>query len=159
MIVDIRIDDRLVHGQVVQGWVPMLDVDKLLVVCDSQQTCDSLNMIYQLSFSQCVEIELVESTALADAYDKAFESSQRVMVVTDEPGRISQLPPTRIQPRITLGNLHTDEKQKVRIGSSIECCQEQVNQLESLLKQGVKVVVCPGANDKVKEIDDFPCSA
>ncbi len=31
----LRVDDRLVHGQVVEGWVPSLKVDLIIVVSDA----------------------------------------------------------------------------------------------------------------------------
>ena len=30
----VRIDDRLIHGQIVQGWLKTIDVDKILIVSD-----------------------------------------------------------------------------------------------------------------------------
>ena len=30
----VRIDDRLIHGQIVQGWLKTVDVDKILIVSD-----------------------------------------------------------------------------------------------------------------------------
>ena len=34
MICDIRIDDRLIHGQVVGCWVPQYSIDKIVVIDD-----------------------------------------------------------------------------------------------------------------------------
>ena len=30
----VRIDDRLIHGQIVQGWLKLIQIDKILVVSD-----------------------------------------------------------------------------------------------------------------------------
>ena len=30
----VRIDDRLIHGQIVQGWLKLVQIDKILVVSD-----------------------------------------------------------------------------------------------------------------------------
>jgi PTS system mannose-specific IIB component len=35
----IRIDDRLVHGQVVQGWIKHLEIDTI-AVCSDEVYCD-----------------------------------------------------------------------------------------------------------------------
>ena len=32
----LRVDDRLIHGQVVEGWVPYLKVDLVVVVSDAK---------------------------------------------------------------------------------------------------------------------------
>ena len=31
----VRIDDRLVHGQIVQGWLKVIDINKIVVVSDA----------------------------------------------------------------------------------------------------------------------------
>ncbi|MBQ4178803.1 MAG: PTS sugar transporter subunit IIB, partial [Elusimicrobia bacterium] len=30
----VRIDDRLIHGQIVQGWLKTVEVDKILIISD-----------------------------------------------------------------------------------------------------------------------------
>ncbi|MCI0451398.1 MAG: PTS sugar transporter subunit IIB [Candidatus Latescibacteria bacterium] len=60
-----RIDDRLIHGQVVLGWVPVIKPDRIVVACDRVATSDWERRFY----SSCVPPEVrtsfysVEETA------------------------------------------------------------------------------------------------
>ena len=33
-----RVDDRLIHGQVVQAWLPQLNVDEVIIPCTKRNT-------------------------------------------------------------------------------------------------------------------------
>ncbi len=60
-----RIDDRLIHGQVVLGWVPVVKPDRIVVACDRVAASDWERRFY----SSCVPSEVrtsffsVEETA------------------------------------------------------------------------------------------------
>jgi mannose/fructose/N-acetylgalactosamine-specific phosphotransferase system component IIB len=49
-----RIDDRLIHGQVVLGWVPIVKPDRLVVACDRVATSDWERKFY----ASCVPPEV-----------------------------------------------------------------------------------------------------
>lgn len=61
-----RIDDRLIHGQVVLGWVPVVKPDRIVVACDRVAASDWERRFY----ASCVPPEVrtsffsVEDTAL-----------------------------------------------------------------------------------------------
>ena len=75
-LVLLRIDERLIHGQVVLGWGSRLSPDRYLVVCD----------------------ELAESEWEQDLYRLALEEGQEADFVTVEGGR-ARLEEWRSDPR------------------------------------------------------------
>ena len=42
-----RIDDRLIHGQVVLGWVPVMKPDRIVVGTDDPRTAELLRSLYE----------------------------------------------------------------------------------------------------------------
>lgn len=61
----IRIDDRLLHGQVIEGWVKPLKIEKIVISSDII-SCDYLQQnLYQLSTPEYVKLECLslEKTA------------------------------------------------------------------------------------------------
>lgn len=61
----IRIDDRLLHGQVIEGWVKPLKIEKIVISSDAV-CCDCLQQnLYSLSTPEYVKLECLslESTA------------------------------------------------------------------------------------------------
>ena len=57
-IVLVRIDDRLVHGQIVQGWLKNIDVNKIVVVSDSAATDDMQKMLMAMAVPIGIELEV-----------------------------------------------------------------------------------------------------
>ncbi len=57
MAVDLlRIDDRLVHGQVVEGWVRTLRIERLVVANDAVVLDETQKALYSLAVPQGVEL-------------------------------------------------------------------------------------------------------
>ncbi len=58
MIVLVRIDDRLVHGQVIEGWMPALDAAGLLVVSDQAAADPTQKALMELALPEGVKLVL-----------------------------------------------------------------------------------------------------
>src|SRR5260370_3422516 len=72
-----RIDDRLIHGQVVVGWGKPLNVGFIVLLDDAVRASDSEQELYRMGVPP--EIELVfASTAEAVAQLPAWERDPRV---------------------------------------------------------------------------------
>ena len=48
----IRIDSRLIHGQVVQGWLPSLSVKEVVVVSDTAASSRLMGKMMRMSGSE-----------------------------------------------------------------------------------------------------------
>ncbi|MCA6069536.1 MAG: PTS sugar transporter subunit IIB [Endomicrobium sp.] len=87
-IVLARIDDRLVHGQIVQGWLKTISIDTLLVVSDLA-SCDKMQQaLMAMALPSVVEftvqsIKDATNTILSRQYD-----NRKVMLLTISPSDI-----------------------------------------------------------------------
>jgi mannose/fructose/N-acetylgalactosamine-specific phosphotransferase system component IIB len=66
-----RIDDRLIHGQVVVGWGKPLDLGFILLVDDDVATCDWEQELYRMGVPPNVEVifaTVADAQALHDKY-------------------------------------------------------------------------------------------
>ena len=59
-IVFARVDDRLIHGQVVQAWLPALDVDEVLIPCPAERATQMNNNLLRLSLPFEYELTILE---------------------------------------------------------------------------------------------------
>jgi len=67
----VRIDDRLVHGQVVEGWVPHLKAQQVLVVCDSAAADELQVALMRLALPDAVGLEALSTRASVRATPSA----------------------------------------------------------------------------------------
>jgi mannose/fructose/N-acetylgalactosamine-specific phosphotransferase system component IIB len=58
----LRIDDRLIHGQVIVGWLPSIKPDKLVVINDKVSTDFMRQDLMELSVPPTVELEFYSTT-------------------------------------------------------------------------------------------------
>lgn len=77
-IVFARVDDRLIHGQVVQAWLPELNIDEVLISCP-KETAKTLNEgLLRLSLPYEYELSILEAPA---AVRHAAVSTRRIFLL------------------------------------------------------------------------------
>jgi mannose/fructose/N-acetylgalactosamine-specific phosphotransferase system component IIB len=83
-IVLCRVDDRLIHGQVVIGWGRALSINLIILVDDQVATSDWEQELYRMSVSPDIEVRFV-SVAQASQQVSTWENSdRRTLVLTGD---------------------------------------------------------------------------
>lgn len=107
-IVLCRVDDRLLHGQVVIGWGRPLGIDLIILVDDQVATSDWEQELYRMAVSPDIEVRFV-TVAQATAEMADWQANgKRGMVLTGDLETVAALRtscPGVIQ-RINLGGIH-----------------------------------------------------
>jgi mannose/fructose/N-acetylgalactosamine-specific phosphotransferase system component IIB len=80
----VRIDDRLVHGQVVQGWLKVIPVDILLVASDIAAENKIQKMLMEMAVPSDIKLE-VKSLQDAVAVLKVVNCKYNIMVLVASP--------------------------------------------------------------------------
>ncbi len=70
-----RVDNRLVHGQVIEGWVPHLATEHLIVANDAFASDFLRQQIAELAVPENVDIHFVELEELAEVLKKCGSST------------------------------------------------------------------------------------
>lgn len=116
-IVLCRIDDRLLHGQVVIGWGRPLGIDLIILVDDQVATSEWEQELYRMAVSPDIEVRFVTvvqaSTQMADWQ----ANGKRGMVLTGDLETMAALrtaSPAVVQ-RINLGGIHHKPGRRERL--------------------------------------------
>lgn len=64
MIVLVRVDSRLVHGQVIEAWLPYLRVHRILVADDETARSPLASMAYRIAVPPSVRVDVLPLTGL-----------------------------------------------------------------------------------------------
>ncbi len=84
-IVLVRIDDRLVHGQIVQGWLKVVDVNKIVIASDIV-ACDTMQqMLMAMAVPSNVELEIKSVQEAADAVLSGKYAKDKTMILAASP--------------------------------------------------------------------------
>lgn len=140
MIILYRVDDRLVHGQVVEGWVPHLRADELAVVSDELAGDEMRRAIMRFATPEGVDLKIM-TVAEAAAYLPGAQSSQRkVLLLLPGLEEALALSAKGIKiPSLNIGGMHYSAGKNLSIGKAIFLSDEDCAALKALSASGIAI--------------------
>lgn len=133
-----RIDDRLVHGQVVMGWIPHVRAEVVLVASDSAAKDETLKALMQLAMPEDVEL-MVLSVAQAAAKLALRDDARRVLVLAPGPAEaLGLLEAGAPLSEINVGGLHYTAG-RVQLGKAIFLSDDDKDALRRIAERGVRL--------------------
>jgi mannose/fructose/N-acetylgalactosamine-specific phosphotransferase system component IIB len=136
----VRIDDRLLHGQVAHGWAPALG-SKLIVIADDDVAGDAwLSEIYAGAVPPGVRLEILTVREAADRFADLSDASLVTILLMKTPTDALALVESGARPEsINVGGVHF-EKGKRQLLPYLFVDDEDIGALRGLLEHGVKLV-------------------
>jgi PTS system mannose-specific IIB component len=149
-IVAVRIDGRLIHGQVANLWTTKLDIGRIMVVDDEivDNAIEKSGLKLATPAGVKLSILSVEKAAaniLAGKYD-----SQRVLIIAKRPDRLLHLIELGVPIKeINVGNMSQSEHSKA-ITRSINVLDEDIDVFKKLDEKGIQLVSQMVPNDRAE---------
>lgn len=150
-IIAVRIDGRLIHGQVANLWATKLNISRIMVVDDEVATDDIGKQALKLATPPGVKLSVlpVEKAAtniLAGKYD-----SQRLLIVAKKPDRFLKLIEAGVSlEEINVGNMSQTPETR-SITRSINVVDADVEVFGKLHEKGVKLIAQMTPNDSAED--------
>jgi PTS system mannose-specific IIB component/fructoselysine and glucoselysine-specific PTS system IIB component len=144
-----RVDDRLIHGQVVVGWGQPLDIGFIVLVDENVACCDWEQDLYRMGVPPEMELLFADvASAVRDHAKYVADKRNGIVVTADIPTMqrlIHGVPSIR---EVNLGGIHhrADRAQKLRY---VFLAPDEEAQLRAMSDSGVKVTAqdVPGARE------------
>jgi PTS system mannose-specific IIB component/fructoselysine and glucoselysine-specific PTS system IIB component len=134
-----RIDDRLIHGQVVVGWGQPLDIGFVVLVDDNVACCDWEQDLYRMGVPPEMEIIFADVETAVRDHDRYASDRRKGIIVTPDISTMQRLvygvPSIR---EINVGGIHhrAGRVQKLRY---VFLAPDEEAQLRAMVESGVKV--------------------
>jgi mannose/fructose/N-acetylgalactosamine-specific phosphotransferase system component IIB len=134
-----RIDDRLVHGQVVVGWGQPLDIGFVVLVDDNVACCDWEQDLYRMGVPPEMEIIFADVDAAIRDHSRYIADERAGILVTPDISTMQRLvygiPQIR---KVNIGGIHhrAGRLQKLRY---LFLAPEEEVQLRTMTESGVTV--------------------
>jgi len=137
MIAEVRVDNRLVHGQVVNAWVPHLGARRLLVADATAAGSPLVRAAMELAAPDDVAVEIRRPEEID--WDAAAASREVTLVLVREVSDAARayahgLP----KGRLVLGNVHAGEGRR-SVTPSVFLSDGELATLEGLAGEGVRI--------------------
>ena len=144
----VRIDDRLIHGQVVTGWLRALGAKRIVIVDDATARDEFLREVLTLAAPQGVPVEVL---GLADGAARCLElasSPEPVIVLARSPRTIVALRQAGVPIEVVdLGGMGAGPGKR-RLHKTISVSPDDLASLRLLEEMGTRVEVQIVADDR-----------
>lgn len=138
-IVLTRVDDRLIHGQVVVGWVPALQVRRIVLVSDDVAENPWEQELYVLGVPSGLEVVFASVAAtLGGIHDWADDGVRTMLLIGDVETLVRLCDGTDVITKVNVGGLHESTGREERL-SYVFLSDEEAEHLRGLHDGGVDV--------------------
>lgn len=159
MIKMLRIDDRLIHGQVAVTWSKQLDVNRIVVVSDTISQDEIQISALKMAAPEGIKSFVLSVDKAAKMLNDPRAKALKVLVVMNDPVQVeSFLNKLEVQPGILdianygrVAGLTGRDK----VTDTVYLSEEEKNVFKRLSAQGSAFIYQPLPNDSVKNLDSL----
>lgn len=138
-IIHIRIDDRLIHGQVATRWSTGLGVNRIMVANDAVALDEMQKGILRMVAPPGISTSIISKEKAATNILAGKYAAQKVLMVLKNPMDALDLMDKGLEIKeINVGNMAKRDG-TIQIKKSISVTKEEYNAFEELLNRGVKL--------------------
>jgi PTS system mannose-specific IIB component/fructoselysine and glucoselysine-specific PTS system IIB component len=134
----VRVDDRLVHGQVVVGWGRAMRLRRIALVDDAISVSDWEQELYRMGVPDGMEIEFASVAGAADAFPRWDADGDRTMVLVGDVETLTRLTAVAPVTRVNLGGIHQAAGRRERL-PYVFLSDAEAAALEALAARGVAI--------------------
>ncbi len=144
----VRIDDRLIHGQVVAVWLRALGARRIVIVDDATARDEFLREVLTLAAPHGVPVEVLEVAEGAPRLKELAASPEPVMTLARSPRTVLELRRAGVPIAVVdLGGMGAGPGRK-RLHKTISVSPAELAELKELEKLGTRVEVQIVADDR-----------
>jgi PTS system mannose-specific IIB component/PTS system galactosamine-specific IIB component len=146
----LRVDDRLVHGQVVEGWVPYLKADLVVVASDAAAADELQTSLMRMALPGGVELKVVAVRDTARALEA--DPDARALVLVPGPAEALALLQAGVAvDRVNVGGLHFNAG-KIQLGRAVFLGPEDKDALRAIAARGIRLEGRPLPSDPAEDL-------
>lgn len=137
MIVGVRIDFRLIHGQVANLWANAKQVSRFMVVDDQLATDDMQKQVLRMACPAAVKLSVLSLEKASANIQAGKYDAQRLFILAKKPETLLRLIESGVQlPEINVGNMSSLNEVK-RVGLNIGMDEGDIEAFKKLQEKGI----------------------
>ena len=141
MVVLARIDQRLIHGLVVNQWAPALQVKRFMVVDDVLCNNDDIKASMRMAKPAGTGVSVISTETAITNFKAGKYDGQRVLVLVKEPETLIKLMEGGVEiPKVDLG-IMVNEDGRETVTKFIALNDKERADLQTIKDKGVPVVI------------------
>ena len=141
MIKMLRIDERLIHGQIVVDWSRYLGVNAIIVGNDMAATNSVVEMTLRMAAPTGIKVGLKTVRGAVEVLNNPQMAQYQVLVIVSSPQDAAQIA-AQVPgiPRVNLGNygrLNREQQHRQTLRSSVYLNEEEIAKMKEIMAMGI----------------------
>ena len=154
-IIHVRIDDRMIHGQVATQWSGRLNATRIMVINDSIVNDDMRKTVVRLAAPANVSTSILGRQKALTNIKSGKYKGQRVLLICVSPVDVNYLIDNGLPIKsVNVGNLAQRDGTE-RIRPSVNVTPEEKEAFKKLIGRGVEVTVIPTPQSSTVYLKDY----
>jgi mannose/fructose/N-acetylgalactosamine-specific phosphotransferase system component IIB len=149
----VRVDNRLIHGQVVEAWLPHLKVSRLIVADDEAASSPLIRAAMALAVQSAIEVQILP-LAEVDFAALSKDGVRTLVLLRD----VASAPYAHAHglalEQLNLGNVHFSAGRR-QVSPSVFLAEAELQALQGLQAQGVRVEARAVPSEKAIELGEL----
>lgn len=143
-----RIDDRLIHGQVVTAWVKYIQAERIWIVDDVVSKDEFLKSVMKMVAPSDTELVVSDTASITELVKKYEASSKNTLILVKTPYVAKMILDNGMELReLNLGGMGASTDRK-KLFKNISASEEEVAVLKEIKNDGVYVYFQITPNEK-----------
>lgn len=139
-ILVVRIDDRLIHGQVVTSWIKEYPITRIMIIDGELSRNQLMQRIYKAAAPADIMIEIFDLPEAIEVLKGNPINNENYLLLAKTPQIFEQLFESGIQfSKMILGGLGA-KPGRTKLIRNVSASEEERKSLRSLIEKGVEVV-------------------
>lgn len=162
MIKMLRIDDRLIHGQVAVVWSKDLDVSRIMVISDKISQNEVQKSALKMAAPQNVKTFILPVDKALEILNDPRAKNMSILVVMNDPKEVKRVceglkeeATPQILDIANYGRIAGNLDDKKKITDTVYLTEEEEQIFKDLSKEGFKFIYQPLPSDTVKQFDSL----
>lgn len=141
MVVLARIDQRLIHGLVVNQWAPALQVKRFMVVDDVLCNNDDIKASMRMAKPAGTGVSVISTETAITNFKAGKYDGQKVLVLVKEPETLIKLMEGGVEiPKVDLGIMFNEDGREA-VTKFIALNDKERADLQTIKDKGIPVVI------------------
>lgn len=137
MISLVRVDNRLIHGQVVEAWLPHLKVSRVVVADEEASQSPLVRSAMALAVHHAIDVQ-IQPLQVVDFRALSQDAVSTLVLIREVEGVVEARDRGLPVARLNVGNVHFAEGRR-KVSPSVFLSQRELDQLRMLSESGAEV--------------------
>ncbi len=134
-----RIDDRLIHGQVIEGWVHNLNLTRIAIVSDRVGDDENYRKMLEFSVPQDIRVDIFGIKEMSEEVRNGYFNQEDTIILFESPEDVLGLLDYGVRiDTVHVGCLHYNGTNCL-VGRNIAVSDEDIRSFEDINSMGTRI--------------------